>query len=133
VCGSLRRENQDKYVGRPEWKGKGSWWRIGTAEGETQARWDSHAKLENIEQWKKGEWKLCEVYTSGYTEGPDKREYDVPVGRALAALYKIVVEGGKYVKVFQLLTRPARYAEKQVWHRFPVTVKPGWYRRQRAR
>ena len=88
------------------------------------ARWDGHATNEALNEWISGGWNPCDLIVGAYTEGRERVKYGVPKGFVVAAITRIVVEKGRYVKLFRVVTRDAKGKEREIHNRFPVIRKP---------
>ena len=123
MCGSLRREGQDKLVGQdpqPSWGGRGQKFRVVDQETDSEAMFNGHARKETLkESWLDKGWKRGDLRVSGYTERG--REYDVPKGYVIDVVTRTIPGHGK---IFNIITREAEGTEKEVHNRFPVLKRP---------
>jgi len=126
MCGSLKREGLSELVGKDPQAEKlqASWGKMGesfvvkTKDAVVLAKFQGHAREETLSQtFIKNGWERGEVVVSAYNE--KGKQYEVPVGSAV----KVVKYEGVQGPVFNVVTRPAEGAEKQVHDRFPVVKK----------
>lgn len=106
------------------WGALKEWFKIRLESGATIARWDGHARDDALIDWLQGGWTHCDVIVREYTEGRERVKYEVPKGRVVAAVSRIVVEKGKYVRLFRVVTREAKGKERDIHNRFPLVRKP---------
>lgn len=123
MCGSLKRENNIAKVGKDpqtEWTGQGNKFLISDKSGKHEAIFNAHAQGETItEKFTKHGWKHADLLVSGYEE--QGRQYEVPKGYVISIITRDIPRHGK---IFNIITREARNAEKEVHSRFPIMRHP---------
>lgn len=126
MCGSLQyseaKPGKDPQADKLQatWGGRGDNFPVVDNEGAHSAMFNGHAREETVkEKFLKQGWRRGELKVSGYTE--QRKEYEVPLGHIICIVTRVIPNHGK---VFNILMRPARGAEKEVHPRFPVLRRP---------